>query len=101
MSPFCGSFDEDGRLRGVRGGNCGCKITDWRALRLALGLTQAQLAALLALSIRHVKRYESPGHHCPHGSTVLLLRAHLQRPELQERLRLAGVAHPFPEDLAD
>lgn len=83
------------------GVGCRCRIPDWRRFRVALGLTQRDLAELLCISTRHVRRLETIPHHCPSAASVMLLRAWLRHPEYRRRLEVADYAHPFPEDLED
>lgn len=63
---------------------CRCHI-DWRALRKAMGLTQAELAALLGVHRTQVIRWEARSrlHQCPRKSVLILLRIVLSTPEMQ------------------
>lgn len=80
---------------------CHCRIADWAALRHALGLTQPDFAALLSVSratICSLERRDQP-HHCPMRAVVTQLRIVLLHDECQARLKAAGIAYPYPEDL--
>jgi hypothetical protein len=59
------------------------------------------MGRLLCLSERQIRRVEAEPHRCPHPASVELLRVWLHDPEIQRRLRLAGVATPFPEELLE
>jgi hypothetical protein len=76
---------------------CRCPVPDWRALRTALGMTQAQFAELLRVNPRTVLRWEAPAdeHRCPNPTTLLVLEVWLDHETLAARLRAAGVRNPF------
>ncbi len=71
----------------------------WLELREALGLTQAEMAALLCISERQLRRIERGIYRRPPPASMLVLRARLRHPEMRRRLEAAGVQYPFPEDL--
>lgn len=73
---------------------CRCLITDWRGLRLALGITQQQEADLLGVGVRTVKRVEGEPHHCAGGAMTRLMLAFLQ--DEAYRRRLAAARYPLP-----
>lgn len=75
---------------------CTCVAQEWRALRLALGLTQGQMAAMLGFSTRHWKRFESAGagHRCLPTPADRLLRVYLAFPQARGRLQRAGYTLP-------
>ena len=75
--------------------SCRCGVPDWRALRLALGLKQYELARLLRVSRRQVIRLEKANHVCPREPVVFLLRSWLQSPDLQARLTANGLSYPW------
>ena len=74
-------------------------VLDWRGIRLALGLRQQELAQLLYVSRQVVSAYER-GRCQPSGQTVMILRSWLATPVYRRRLQVAGMAHPFPGDVA-
>ena len=74
-------------------------VVKWRQLRGALGLNQTEMAALLGITVRHLRRLEFEQYPNNHPQTTLALRTWLQHPELQRRLTTAGYPHPFPEDV--
>ena len=71
---------------------------DWRGLRQALGLTQADMAVLLCVHPAEVARFES-GRRNPHRAVIVLLRAWLLHPIFRQRLDKVSYPHPFPEDV--
>jgi DNA-binding transcriptional regulator YiaG len=81
---------------------CRCRVQDWKQLRSALGMTQAQLAELLRVDARSIQRWEAeaPQHACPLPVVELLLETWLDEPELAARLAAAGYANPFGEPVA-
>ncbi len=74
---------------------CRCGISDWRAVRYALGLTQREMAEVLDISRRAVQWVEQKPHRCPRRVTVQSLRVALYHPEAQRRLAAAGFPNPF------
>jgi hypothetical protein len=80
---------------------CTCGVADWQAFRVALDLTQPQMADLLCMSVRHVQRLEATGQHtCPAEASVKWLRLKLLVfPEYRARLTSVGHPYPFPSDL--
>jgi transcriptional regulator with XRE-family HTH domain len=72
-------------------------VPNWRALRTALGMTQAQFAELLRVQRRTVLRWEAHGaeHMCAHPSTELLLESFLDSDELASKLDAVGFVNPF------
>jgi hypothetical protein len=79
---------------------CTCRIPDWRKFRLALGLGVGEMASLLSVDRHTIQRLELSPHHCPHRSTMLVLRLWLRAPELVTKLQAAQYPYPYPEDLA-
>src|ERR1019366_9283728 len=81
---------------------CRCSFRDWAGLRRALGLTQAQFAAILSLSRQRVYYLETTGptHSCHTRQTLLILRYQLQDPAYIAALAAAHYPHPFPGDNA-
>ena len=75
--------------------SCRCGISDWRALRYALGVTQEDMGELLGISRRAVILIEKVPHRCPRRGTVRNLRIALQHPEAQRRLAEANYPNPF------
>lgn len=80
---------------------CSCQVADWYALRVALGLTQPRMAALLCVSERQIRRLEAAGQHtCPPEASVKWFRLKLLLyDEYRDRLSEAGYPYPFPADL--
>ena len=76
---------------------CRCGVADWRALRLALGLNQRQMARLLGRSDRGLQALEGARHVCPQEVTMLVLRSWLCDPRLKARLRAAGCPEPLED----
>jgi len=78
---------------------CTCSL-DWRALRMALGLTQERFARLLDMSETTVKSWENRGrnHHCPHVLVVRRLRRIMRRPQWRAKLEASGYAYPYRSD---
>lgn len=74
-------------------------IIKWRLLRKALGLSQANFAAILSISPRQIIKLEQAERPRCHDATLTMLRICLRDPELQSRLKTAGYPHPFPEDM--
>ena len=73
---------------------------NWRDLRKALGLSSAQMAAVLCMTrVGYVQLELSYHTGPPKRQTLMMLRLWLQSPALVERLRMAKYPHPFPEDL--
>ena len=62
---------------------------DWRALRLALGLSQTQWGERIGLHRRQIVTLEND-HRCPHPAVVMLARAWMYDPSVRARLRRAG-----------
>lgn len=71
---------------------------DWRAVRLAVGLTQVELGAVVGLCAREVKRLEA-GERGAGPAPLARLRSLLALRGPRARLRRAGVAHPFAAEL--
>lgn len=82
----------------MRHGGCHCGVQDWRALRLAMGLSLTEMARLLCISRRHVAELQRQPHRCPRPLVVVALRSVLMDPEMIGRLASAGFPHPFPYD---
>lgn len=79
---------------------CHCRIKSWPALRHALGLTQADFATLLSVHRDTIAKNERMDRHrCPMRAVVQNLRLVLLHEECQARLKAAGIAYPYPEDL--
>ncbi len=74
-------------------------INDWQELRDALGLTQQEMAMVLAISDREVRRLETGAVNEISPATELILRAVLRDPEFRRRLDAANYPHPYPGDL--
>lgn len=74
---------------------CRCVIGDWAGLRLALGMTQVEFAALLRVSVRTIKRHEAGRHVCAAGAMEGMALAWLQEPAKQAALERAGVPLPW------
>ena len=65
------------------------EIANWRALRLALGLTQKVWAEILCVSVRHIKWLEAGA--CKAGGPLTALALSWSNdPEARERLIKAG-----------
>jgi hypothetical protein len=81
-----------GRTNDHRGmpNTCRCGIADWRALRLALRQSQADLARAIYCARWTVIRAEAREHHCPRDGTIRCLHDLLHRPDVAERLATAG-----------
>jgi hypothetical protein len=73
-------------------------VIDWRAVRLAVGLTQADLGGVLGRSAREVRRLER-GEVRPHRAVLARLQSFLALRGPRARLRAAGVAHPFAAEV--
>lgn len=73
---------------------------DWRRLRLGLGLTQAGMAEVLGFAAaRSVRRVEEGARGVPPSALArLAIYCTLRGP--RERLKRAGVAHPFGTEVA-
>lgn len=86
---------------------CRCGIADWRGLRLALDLSQQQLAAHLGISVRQVQlRERGQRHICARPSVLIALHALLAQPDVRQQLIIAGYPvdslhqPPGPQELA-
>ena len=77
---------------------CRCGISDWRALRYALGVTQEDMGELLGITRRAVHLIERVPHRCPRRGTVRALRIALQHPEAQRRLAEENYPNPFGDE---
>ena len=62
---------------------------DWRALRLALGLSQTAWGERIGLKRRQIVTLEND-HRCPHPAVVMLARAWMYDPSVRARLKAAG-----------
>lgn len=75
------------------------RVSDWRGLRKALGLTQLQMASVVLTTREHYIAIETGREPNTRPQIEVLLRCWLQHPALVERLRVVGFKHPWPEDL--
>lgn len=78
---------------------CACGIPDWRDLRVALGLYQTEMAALLNVIPKTVWKAEQSPHVCPTHRFVMNLRRTLTDPRLLAILRENGYKYPYASDI--
>jgi len=71
---------------------------EWRSIRLAIDLTQRQMAELCCCSRSAIVKYENKQIGAP-PAVVIFLRSALRYAKYAKMLKLANVPHPFPEDL--
>lgn len=82
---------------------CRCRFKDWRALRRALGLSQARLAEMLHVTQPAIAQLEATDprkHACHSTQTLYFLRYELQDPTYIAAMERASFPHPFPEDVS-
>ena len=78
---------------------CRCRVPDWRSLRLALALTQEQMAPLLGMGRSGYLKLElTRPHYCPRPGTMQLFRSYMRAPARRAALAAAGYAWPYAED---
>lgn len=76
------------------------RFSDWRGLRRALGLTQREMAGILAVTLGTYSSWErGKAKRAARQQTINQLRVALMDPQVQELLGKAGYPHPFPGDL--
>ena len=75
------------------------RITNWLALRKALGLTQNSFGHFIGLSQKSIWELETGRQQAISHNTERSLRAFLRQPKVQRLLIEAGVKHPYPEDI--
>jgi hypothetical protein len=74
-------------------------VIDWRSVRLAVGVTQAELAAVVGVSRRELQRLEA-GERGAGPGVLARLASFLTLRGPRARLKAAGVAHPFGAEVA-